>query len=80
MSEELPRHERYAKRLDEHLPTLADDKARLAFLDDQHCGFRDRYREFLRTNGRGTTATDFDYALTLAEIDIRRGHIMSKKG
>lgn len=67
----------YAARLDAHLPTLADDRARRAFLTSQLQRFENDYIAF-----QGKAARDeplppnvraADFTLTIAEIGRRLG-------
>ena len=66
---------RYARRLDAHLATLANDTERRGFLDREHNKWIDRFETFQRDvlrNEYTGTATAFDYTITLADISIRR--------
>lgn len=70
--------EKFARELDEKLKTFPDDRARLLFLAALEARWTERYRCFLRNieSGRydepvnGPTAWDF--ALTIANISVRR--------
>lgn len=76
--EQPDRTERFARELDEKLATFPHDHARALFLAGLEAQWIERYRRFLRSveGGRydeprnGPTA--FDYALTIAEISVRR--------
>ena len=71
---------RFLARLDEHLPTLADDAARRAFLDRQLEGWECRYARFIATEGASEPAADSadppqaaDFLLTIAGLAQRQG-------
>ena len=65
--------------MDDHLPTLADDAARRAFLDRQLEGWEHRYARFLATEGASEFATDpadpphaAEFLLTITALAARR--------
>jgi hypothetical protein len=69
----------YIARMDAHLPTLADDAARLVFLDRQLDGWERRYARFIATEGSSepvNVASDppqaADFLLTIVGIAARR--------
>lgn len=73
------RSERYCARLDEHLATLANDRARYGFLVRELANWQERYRVWAAgiDSGRiplysadGPTAND--YILTITEIGTRQ--------
>jgi hypothetical protein len=71
---------RFLARLDEHLPTLADDGARRAFLDRQLAGWECRYARFIATEGGSEPVANSadppqaaDFLLTIAGIAQRQG-------
>jgi hypothetical protein len=74
------RSTRFFARLDAHLPTLADDRARGAFLDTQLAGWEHRYARFVATDGTSEPVCDpadppqaADFLLTLIGLAARRG-------
>lgn len=74
MDEKPDRTTRYAARLDAHLPTLADDAARRAFLTSQFNFFDRKYGEFQIKVMRGDDVGDetaWDYVLSMTEISGR---------
>jgi len=76
---EVPdRTEKFALELDAKLKTLPDDHARVLFLAAMEARWTERYRCFLRNVASGrydepkNGPSAFDYALTIAEISVRR--------
>ncbi len=75
--DEMPQSntEQYAARVDAHLPTLADDAARRAFLRAEEAKWVGRYEAFQSRilSGLPTFSgeTAYDYVLTIAEITGR---------
>lgn len=70
---------RFVARVDAHLPTLADDAARRAFLDRQLEGWERRYARFLATEGESEPAgasteppQAADFLLTITALAARR--------
>jgi hypothetical protein len=72
------RTEKFARELDAKLQTLPDDRARVLFLAALEARWTERYRCFLRNVDSGrydepkNGPSAFDYALTIAEISVRR--------
>jgi hypothetical protein len=72
------RSERFARELDAKLKTLPDDRARVLFLAALEARWTERFRCFLRNVDTGrydepkNGPSAFDYALTIAEISVRR--------
>jgi len=70
-----PHVARYLARLDAHLPTLADDAARRAFLGAEFSKWIDRYECFQSLVDAGDWIDDgtqaADYVITMAEISAR---------
>jgi hypothetical protein len=79
--EQPDRTEKFAAELDAKLQNFPDDRARVLFLAALEARWIERYRCFLRNvdSGRydepknGPTASD--YALTIAEISVRRTRV-----
>ena len=76
----IGRTTRFIARIDAQLPTLKDDAARRAFLDQQLDGWERRYARFLATEGECepvTAASDppqaSDFLLTITGLAARRG-------
>ena len=70
---------RFLARLDRHLPTLADQAARRAFLDRKLEGWQQRYARFIATDGESEpviTPADppqaADFLLTITGLMARR--------
>ncbi len=70
---------RFIARVDAHLPTLADDTARRAFLDRQLDGWEHRYARFIATEGDSepiAVSADppqaADFLLTITGLATRR--------
>jgi hypothetical protein len=70
---------RFIARVDAHLPTLADDAERRAFLDGQLDGWEHRYACFIATEGTSECATGradppqaADFLLTITGLAARR--------
>jgi hypothetical protein len=70
---------RFMARVDAHLPTLADDGERRAFLDRQLEGWEHRYACFIATDGASEFASNradppqaFDFLLTITSLAARR--------
>ena len=70
---------RFIARGDAHLPTLADDAARRAFLDQQLEGWEHRYARFVASEGDTEPVTDAadppqaaDFLLTMTGLAARR--------
>jgi hypothetical protein len=66
---------RYRVRLDAHLATLPNHRARRLFLDREHAKWCERYVEWQVSVDLGDydgTATAFDFLTTLADIENRR--------
>ena len=69
---------RFIARVDAHLPTLADDAARRAFLDRQLDGWERRYARFMATEGESEPAVPADppqaadFLLTITGLAARR--------
>jgi len=73
------RADRFLRRLDAHLPTLADDAKRLNFLDGQLDGWERRYARFISTEGASEPAIDSvdppqaaDFLLAITGLAARR--------
>jgi hypothetical protein len=72
------RTERFARELDAKLKTFPDDRARVLFLAALEARWTERFRCFLRNVDSGrydkpkNGPSAFDYALTIAEISVRR--------
>lgn len=72
------RSDRFCRRLDAHLETLADDDARAKFLASQLAHWQELYRAWAVGIDSGVlpitpeTATANDYILTIAEIGTRQ--------
>lgn len=69
----------YVGRLDAHLDSLADDAARVEFLEREESNWRNRYREWCACmdNDRPVPrslegATAFDFIVTLSDIGTRK--------
>jgi hypothetical protein len=74
------RTSRFIARVDAHLPTLADDAARRAFLNGQLEGWEHRYARFVATQGASEFAASTgdppqaaDFLLTISALAARRG-------
>lgn len=71
------RAEGYMTRVEEYLPTLADDGARLAFLKNEKEKWLARYSAWTRRVDDGTATADdlkqtaFDYVETISAISDR---------
>ena len=70
---------RFIARVDAHLPTLADDGERRAFLDRQLDGWEHRYACFIATGGASEFTTSradppqaADFLLTITGLAARR--------
>lgn len=68
---------RFLARLDRHLPTLADQAARRAFLDRQLEGWQQRYARFIATDGESEPVIipadqAADFLLTITGLMARR--------
>jgi hypothetical protein len=70
---------RFIARVDAHLPTLADDAARRAFLDLQLEGWERRYARFVASDGDSEPMIDAadppqaaDFLLTITGLAARR--------
>jgi hypothetical protein len=70
---------RFIARVDAHLPTLADDGERRAFLDRQLEGWEHRYACFIATEGASEFASNradppqaADFLLTIIGLAARR--------
>jgi hypothetical protein len=70
---------RFIARVDAHLPTLADDGERRAFLDRQLDGWEHRYACFIATDGaseftgnRADPPQATDFLLTITSLAARR--------
>src|SRR6516165_1347942 len=70
---------RFIARVDAHLPTLADDGERRAFLDHQLDGWEHRYACFIATDGASEFAGNradppqaADFLLTITGLAARR--------
>jgi hypothetical protein len=76
--EQPDRTEKFARELDEKLKTFPDDRARVLFLAALEARWTERFRCFLRNVDTGrydepkNGPSAFDYALTIAEISVRR--------
>ena len=75
----VDRTSRFIARVDAYLPTLADDAARRAFLDDQLEGWEHRYARFVATQGvsefvasAGNPPHAADFLLTISALAARR--------
>jgi hypothetical protein len=73
------RASRFIARVDAHLPTLADDGERRAFLDRQLDGWEHRYACFIATGGasefaaiRADPPQAADFLLTIIGLAARR--------
>lgn len=73
------RASRFIARVDAHLPTLADDRERRAFLDRQLDGWEHRYACFIATDGASEFAGNrvdppqaADFLLTIIGLAARR--------
>jgi len=73
------RASRFIARVDAHLPTLADDEERRAFLDRQLGGWEHRYACFIATDGASEFASNrtdppqaTDFLLTITTLAARR--------
>ena len=73
------RASRFIARVDAHLPTLADDGARRAFLERQLDGWEHRYARFIATGGTSEFAASVgdpphaaDFLLTITALAARR--------
>ena len=73
------RASRFIARVDAHLPTLANDGDRRAFLDRQLDGWEHRYARFIATEGASEFATSradppqaSDFLLTIIGLAARR--------
>ena len=69
------RTRRFIARVDAHLPRLADDRARRAFLARQLEGWESRYARFIATQGASASTRDpphaADFLLTIAALAAR---------
>ena len=69
------RTRRFIARIDAHLPRLADDRARRAFLARQLEGWECRYARFIATQGASASTRDpphaADFLLTIAALAAR---------
>jgi aminoglycoside phosphotransferase (APT) family kinase protein len=79
MGRRQDRVHRFIARVDSHLPTLADDGARRAFLDRQLEGWERRYARFIATEGQsepvaapGDPPLAADFLLTITGLAARR--------
>lgn len=79
----VDRTARYTARLDAHLATFSTDRARLQFLIAEQDKWLERERRFRERIAAGREPefgeTAWDYALTLAEIGIRKGRYAAKE-
>ena len=72
------RSARFLARVDDHLPRLADDAARRAFIEAQIEGWERRYARFIATEGESEVADPgdppaaADFLLTITELAFRR--------
>lgn len=78
--ESLPPHiARYLARVDAHLPTLWCNAVKRGFLLLERDKWLERELDFTERISAGKPVSPevsaFDYAVTLAELDIRRGRI-----
>jgi hypothetical protein len=71
---------RFLARLDDHLPSLADNAARRAFIDRQLAGWECRYAGFVASGGASEPVADpadppqaADFLLTITGLAARRG-------
>src|SRR6478736_2834163 len=78
-AEQPDRAMRFLARLDRHLPTLADQAARRAFLDRQLEGWQRRYARFIATDGESEPVIipadppqAADFLLTIVGLMARR--------
>jgi hypothetical protein len=78
-SDQPERALRFLARLDRHLPTLADQAARLDFLDRQLEGWQRRYARFIATEGESEPVLipadppqAADFLLTIVGLMARR--------
>lgn len=78
---------RFIARVDAHLPTLADDAARRAFLDRQLDGWERRYARFMATEGESEPASvaadppqAADFLLTITGLAARRDAFNGRGG
>lgn len=75
MSDLAPHVLRYLRRVDAHLPTLADDDTRREFLKGEEAKWISRYTAFTsNVIAGGKVDPDVnaaDYVLTIAELRIR---------
>ena len=81
------RASRFLCRIDAHLPSLPDDRARCRFLDRQISGWQARYARFLATGGASEPAANCadpphaaDFLLTIAALAARRGALAGSAG
>jgi hypothetical protein len=81
------RTSRFIARVDLHLPTLADDAARRAFLDGQLEGWEHRYARFVATQGASEFAASAgdppqaaDFLLTISALAARRNAFRQDSG
>lgn len=74
---------RYLTRVDAHLPTLADDVARRAFLKTEESKWIERYSAFsTAVIAGGKVDPDLnaaDYILTIAELRIRADQLPAER-
>ena len=86
-AQQTDRATHFIARVDAHLPTLADDAARRAFLDRQVAGWERRFARFIASDGESeplTVAADppqaADFLLTITRLAARRTTLACTKG
>lgn len=86
-AQQADRATHFIARVDAHLPTLADDAARRAFLDRQLAGWERRFARFVASDGESEpviVAADppqaADFLLTITGLAARRTALACAKG
>src|ERR1700747_3774703 len=81
------RTDRFLWRIDAHLPTLRDNRARRVFLDQQIEGWQARYARFLAPEGASEPTANCadpphaaDFLLTITALAARRGAFAGNRG
>jgi hypothetical protein len=80
-TEASTRASRFMRRIDAHLPSLPDDRARRLFLARQLDEWQRRYARFLVTGGASATGAPHaaDFLLTIAALARRHSALAARK-